>query len=88
LELKYYHVMTQLPGQWDIGCNTATKFALVGAALGGGFENTNKLHMMNYKEAMEGPDKAQWTKAVVEEHDRMVKMGVWKDELQGSNGRA
>jgi hypothetical protein len=77
-ELNYYQVMTQLPGQWDIGCNTAMEIALIGAALGGGFENTNELHVLNYKEAMEGPNKAQWTKAVVEEHDRMVKMGVWK----------
>jgi hypothetical protein len=38
----------------------------------------NELHVLNYKQAMEGPDKAQWQKAVVEEHDRMVKMDVWE----------
>jgi hypothetical protein len=28
----------------------------VGAGLGGGFTNTNKLHMMKYHEAINGPD--------------------------------
>jgi hypothetical protein len=29
----------------------------IGAALGGGFENTQELHVKKYKEAMKGPDK-------------------------------
>ena len=85
-ELNYYQVMTQLPGGWEIGTNSANEigcyaafeFALVGAALGGGFENTNELHVLKYNEAMSGPDKIQWTKAVTEEYERMRKMGVWK----------
>ena len=46
--------------------------------MGGGFENTNELHAMNYKAAMKTPDKKKWEKAVEEEHDRMVKMNVWE----------
>jgi len=34
-----------------------SKLACVGAGLGGGFENTNELHAMNYKAAMKTPDK-------------------------------
>ncbi len=32
---------------------------------------------MKYKEAMQQPDKDKWEKAVEEEHDHMVKNGVW-----------
>ena len=75
-ELNYYQVMTQLNG--EIGCYAMDEYALVGAALGGGFENTNELHVLKYKEAITGPDKKQWKRAIKEEHERMVKMGVWK----------
>jgi hypothetical protein len=33
------------------------EYNLVGAGLGGGFSNTNELHVMKYKEAMQQPDK-------------------------------
>ena len=49
----------------------------MGAGLGGRFENTMKLHSMNYKAAMKSTDKPKWDQAVEEEHDRMIKMGVW-----------
>jgi hypothetical protein len=29
----------------------------IGTALGGGFQNTQELHVKKYKEAMKGPDK-------------------------------
>ncbi len=32
------------------------KFANVGAGVGGGFENTKELKVMNYKETDNGPD--------------------------------
>ena len=38
------------------------ELACVGARLGGGFENTNELHAMNYKAAMKTPDKKKWEK--------------------------
>jgi len=33
---------------------------------------------MNYKAAMKTADKPKWDQAVEEEHDRMIKMGVWE----------
>ena len=49
----------------------------VGAGLGGGFYNTSELRPMKFKEAMK-VDREGWTKAVKEEHERMVTNGVWK----------
>jgi hypothetical protein len=50
----------------------------IGAALGGGFENTQELHVKKYKEAMKGPDKEKWENVIFEEHERMVKNQVWR----------
>ena len=36
----------------------------VRAGLGGGFENTSELKVMNYKEAMRSPDKEHWIEEV------------------------
>lgn len=52
--------------------------ACVGAGIGGGFVNTNELHVMKYQQAMETEDKEHWTLAVKEEHARMVKHKVWE----------
>ena len=49
----------------------------VGAGLGGGFFNTSELRPMKYKEAMK-VDREGWTKAVREEHERMVANDVWR----------
>ena len=43
----------------------STEFANVGAGIGGGFKNTSKLKVINYKEAVNGPDGKRW-KAEVE----------------------
>ena len=50
----------------------------VGAGIGGGFSNTNELHVMKYDEAMEKPDREKWVKAVEEEHDQFIKYNVFK----------
>ena len=50
----------------------------VGAGIGGGFGNTAELKPMKYKEAMNTPDREHWKEAVEEEHDKMVKLKVWK----------
>ncbi len=42
-----------------------TEFAKSGAGIGGRFKNTSKLKVMNYKEAVNGPDGERW-KAEVE----------------------
>ena len=51
--------------------------ALVGAGIGGGFANTKELIVMTYDEAMAGPDRLHWEKAVEEEHEKTVAHGVW-----------
>jgi len=37
-----------------------SEFANVGAGVGGGFKNTKELKVMNYKEAINGPDGMRW----------------------------
>jgi len=65
-EERYYEAMKSYQMEYN----------LVGAGLGGGFSNTNELHVMKYKEAMQQPDKDKWEKSVEEEHDRMIKNEV------------
>jgi hypothetical protein len=54
------------------------EYALIGAALGGGFDNTTELHVMNYREAMASAEKDKWVAAMDEEHQQMVHHKVWK----------
>ena len=65
-EQEYYNVM------WKMN-----KMALVGAGIGGGFVDTDELHVMKFKEAMAGKNADKWQKAVNEEHERMMKHEVW-----------
>ncbi len=37
-----------------------SEFANIGAGIGGGFDNTKELKVMNYKEAINGPDGVRW----------------------------
>ena len=69
-ESRYYDAMCDLQGM-------GTEFALVGAGIGGGFENTKELKVMKYDEAMSGPDKPHWERAAYEEYLRMLKHKVW-----------
>ena len=54
------------------------ELACVGAGIGGGFMNTNELHVMKFDEAMATADKDKWQKVVDEEHDCMTKCNMWK----------
>ncbi len=47
----------------------STEFSNVSAGVGGGFENTKELRVMNYKEAVNGPDGQCW--------NAEVKKGLW-----------
>jgi hypothetical protein len=82
-EITYYKNMAYIEAE-DFSVDVfeddewVTKYAAVGAGIGGGFENTNELRVMKYSEAVHGPDKKKWTKAVQEEHNRMLKFGVWE----------
>jgi hypothetical protein len=64
----------------EYGCVSVglTEYGQVGAGLGGGFENTQELHVMKYKEAMKTPDKPDWIKGVNEEHERFKKHKCFK----------
>ena len=55
-----------------------TEHACVGAGIGGGFENTNELRVMKYKEAMATDEKEEWDESANKEHDRMVEKNAWK----------
>jgi hypothetical protein len=73
-EIQYYNEMKNFPeGEFAPG-----EIACVGAGLGGGFENTNELHVMKYNAAMNGPDAKHWVIGVDEEHDRMEKHQVFE----------
>jgi ubiquitin len=59
-EERYYEAMREL-----------NEMALIGAGIGGGFVNTEELHVMNYNEAIKS-EKDKWDYAVKEEHDQMI----------------
>jgi hypothetical protein len=46
------------------------EMALIGAGIGGGFFNTEALHVMNYNEAIQS-EKEKWDYIVKEKHGRM-----------------
>jgi hypothetical protein len=65
-EPNYYAALLRLT---DMENALGKEVGLVGAALGGGFENTAELKPMKYDEAMETPDAEGWKIAVKEEYD-------------------
>lgn len=67
-ELAYYKAAETYPAE----------FGFVGAGIGGGFDNTNELHVMKFNEAMASADRKKFEKAVEEEHQRMVDHQVFK----------
>ena len=48
----------------------------VGAGIGGGFENTEELKPMKYKEAISGPDGEAWKVEILNKYKRMVDNNV------------
>ncbi len=56
----------------------STEFANVGAGIGGGFKNTSKLKVINYKEAVNGPDGKRWKAEVENEYQQMLTNKVFK----------
>jgi hypothetical protein len=60
------------------------EFANVGAGVGGRFKNTKELKVMNYKEAVNGPDGVHWQAEVENECQQMVaKQGIRNGVAQG-----
>ena len=58
------------------------EFANVGAGVGGGFENTKDIKVMNYKEAGNGPDGVRWQAEVENEYQQMVANKVFEVVLR------
>ena len=50
----------------------------VGAGVGGGFDHTSELNVMNYHEAMNSPDKNKWLEAIDKELENFEKHQVFK----------
>ncbi len=59
-----------------------TEIANVGAGEGGGFKNTKELRVMNYKEAISGPDGKRWKDEVENEYQQMLANKVLKVVLR------
>ena len=69
-ELEYYNALKEIDdfdGN-DLAAMTGSRIkdeiALIGAGVGGGFNNTKELHVMKYKEAMATSKKKEWEQAV------------------------
>jgi hypothetical protein len=60
----------------------ALEFANVGAGIGGGFTNTKELKVINYKEAVNGPDGVSWQAEVENEYQQMVANKVFEVVLR------
>jgi hypothetical protein len=54
------------------------EFSLVGAGVGGGFDHTDELRVMNYRQAMGSGDAEEWTKAVKDEYQKFERFKVFK----------
>jgi hypothetical protein len=71
-EITYYKNMADIEAE-DFSVDVfeddewVTEYAAAGTGIG-----------MKYSEAVHGPDKKKWTKAVQEEHNQMLKFGVWE----------
>ena len=65
-ELHYFGSLAELNNE-EL---STFELLLVGAGLGGGFENTTELKVVNFKEAMKGRNKNEWIKEVGNEKDR------------------
>ena len=65
-----------------VNCNLYCELANVGAGVGGGFENTQKLCVMTCQEAINGPDGNCWKEEVDNEFNRVVKNIVFKVVLK------
>ncbi len=55
-----------------------SEYINAGAGIGGGYMNTNKLCVMKYHQAINGPDSELWKAKVRKGHQRMVDSGVFK----------
>ena len=69
-EQNYYFAPSELLEENEFGC--------VGAGIGSGIDNTNKLKVLSFEEAMASTDKMNWQASVDCEHECIIKNGVWE----------
>ncbi len=58
------------------------EFTNVSAGVGGGFDNTKELKVMNYKEAINGPDGVRWKAEVENKYQQMLTNKVFEVVLR------
>jgi hypothetical protein len=58
------------------------EFANIGAGIGGGFDNTKEFKVMNYKEAINGPDGVRWKAEVENKYQQMLTIKVFEVVLR------
>lgn len=59
---EHYHETMQDAGEYSF------EVCCVGTGIGGGFENTNELHVLKYDEAMASKNAKQWHDVIKEEY--------------------
>ena len=83
MEENYYSALMEIGSMAIDNINErhfemSSEMGYIGAALGGGFENTNELRLMKYQEAMKTKDKEKWKEAVKDEYKRLKSHNVFK----------
>ena len=68
----YYALLAELDQERMEDCEVG----LVGAGLGDIFNQTSELHVMKYKEAINGPNDEAWKEVVNNNHEQMIKYKV------------
>ncbi len=74
--VSYYQCLKDMDGKMQL--------TNVGAGIGGVVENTMKLKLMKYKEAMNRPDGEAWAKEMETKHDQMVRNDAWEPVKKSS----
>ena len=75
-EMRWLEAMNTL-AEFEINYGTGIEVGCLGAGIGGGFDDTNELKVVNFKSAMNSESKTEWMKAIEDEHNRMLKHDVW-----------
>jgi hypothetical protein len=73
-QLRYLLELAELDNE---ECHNLIETALVGAGVGGGFDHTDELRVMNYREAMKSPDADEWKEEIKNEFERFQKYNVF-----------
>jgi hypothetical protein len=81
-ELNYYATMRTVEHGLSSITLDGVEAVMVGAGVGEGFVNTNKLHPITYDAAMASKERNLWEKAVDEEHQNLQDYNVLSCETR------